>query len=92
MTEAGRQPYTVYGLLRTVQSVSPIGTPGVALSLGAFAVVYFIVFGASMLFLLRLMAKPPEIGEAGIPSRPQRSAGITPGPAGAVDEQPSPAE
>ncbi len=92
VTEAGRQPWTVYGLLRTVQSVSPIGTPGVALSLGAFAVVYFIVFGASMLFLLRLMAKPPEIGEPGVPSRPQRSAGITPGPAGAVDEQPSPAE
>ena len=92
VTEAGRQPYTVFGLLRTVQSVSPIGTPGVALSLGAFAIVYLIVFGASMLFLLRLMAKPPEIGEPGIPSRPQRSAGITPGPAGAVDEQPSPAE
>lgn len=92
VTEAGRQPYTVYGLLRTVQSVSPIGTPGVALSLGAFAVVYLIVFGAAMLFLLRLMARPPQVGEPGLPPDPQRSAGITPGPVGVVSEHPSPAE
>ncbi|MDT7953730.1 MAG: cytochrome ubiquinol oxidase subunit I [Acetobacteraceae bacterium] len=92
VTEAGRQPYTVYGLLRTVQSVSPIGTPGVALSLGAFAVVYLVVFGAALLFLLRLMARAPEIGEPGVPKLPQRSAGITPGPAGAVQEQPGAAE
>ena len=92
VTEAGRQPYTVYGLLRTVQSVSPIGTPGVALSLGAFAVIYMIVFGAALLFLLRLMAKPPETGEPGVPAVPHRSAGITPGPAGAVAEHPMPAE
>ena len=92
VTEAGRQPYTVYGLLRTAQSVSPIGTPGVALSLGAFAAVYLVVFGAAMLFLLRLMAKPPEAGEPGLPSQPQRSAGITPGPAGALGKHPVPAE
>ena len=92
VTEAGRQPYTVYGLLRTTQSVSPIGTPGVALSLGAFAVIYLIVFGAALLFLLRLMAKAPEAGEPGVPNLPQRSAGITPGPAGAVQEHPSAAE
>ena len=40
-TEIGRQPYTVYGLLRTIDSVSPIGLPGVATSLAAFAIVYF---------------------------------------------------
>ncbi len=89
VTEAGRQPYTVYGLLRTVDSVSPIGTPGVAISLGAFAVIYFIVFGAAMLFLLRLFAKTPVAGEPGVPLRPQRSAGITPGLAGAVSEPPA---
>jgi len=32
-TEVGRQPYTVYGLLRTAQSIAPIGLPGVATSL-----------------------------------------------------------
>ena len=39
-TEVGRQPFTVYGLLRTADSVSPIGAPGVAVSLAAFVVVY----------------------------------------------------
>ena len=34
-TEVGRQPYTVYGLLRTSDSLSPIGLPGVATSLVA---------------------------------------------------------
>jgi cytochrome d ubiquinol oxidase subunit I len=84
VTEAGRQPYTVFGLLRTADSVSPIGAPGVAVSLGAFAVVYLLVFSSAVLFLLRLMATTPHPGESGPPQMPQRSAGITPGPAGAV--------
>lgn len=42
-TEAGRQPFTVYGLLRTVDSASPLDAPAVATSLLAFIVVYFIV-------------------------------------------------
>ncbi len=87
VTEVGRQPYTVWGLLRTADSVSPIGMPGVALSLLAFAIVYLLVFGAALLFLLRLMAAAPATGESGVPQMPQRSAGIVPGPAGATEEQ-----
>jgi cytochrome d ubiquinol oxidase subunit I len=82
VTEAGRQPFTVYGLLRTSQGVSPIGTPGVMLSLAAFAVVYCIVLAAAALFLLRLFARPPVPGESGPPHLPQHAAGITPGPFG----------
>lgn len=86
VTEVGRQPFTVYGLLRTADSVSPIGLPGVALSLAGFAIVYFIVFGAGILFLIRLMLRPPVPGESGPPSEtPLRSAGIMPGPA--MDQQ-----
>ena len=44
-TEVGRQPFTVYGLLRTAQSASPLQAPAVAASLVAFVVVYFAVFG-----------------------------------------------
>lgn len=81
VTEVGRQPFTVYGHLRTVDSVSPIGTPGVAVSLAGFAIVYFIVFGAGFLFLLRLMRHAPSVGEPGPPKGvPVRSAGITPAP------------
>ena len=79
VTEVGRQPYTVYGLLRTADSVSPVGLPGVATSLVAFAVVYLIVFGAGLLYLLRLMAATPVPGESGPPPGvPVRSAGTTP--------------
>jgi cytochrome d ubiquinol oxidase subunit I len=81
-TEVGRQPFTVYGLLRTADSVSPIGLPGVATSLAAFGVVYLIVFSAGFLFLARLVLKQPERGEPGPDARtPTRAAGITPGPA-----------
>jgi cytochrome d ubiquinol oxidase subunit I len=91
-TEVGRQPYTVYGMLRTTQSVSPIALPGVAASLAAFAVVYFIVFGAGLVFLLRLTMKPPEAGEQGPRTdTPLRSHGITPGPATQVPVAPFPA-
>jgi cytochrome d ubiquinol oxidase subunit I len=81
VTEVGRQPYTVYGLLRTSDSVSPIGLPGVATSLAAFAIVYFIVFGFGLRVLLRLTRHAPVVGEGGPPKGvPVRSAGITPGP------------
>jgi cytochrome d ubiquinol oxidase subunit I len=80
-TEVGRQPYTIYGLLRTADSVSPIGLPGVATSLIAFILVYFIVFGAGIFYLLRLMAKTPGAVAKPEPETPTRAAGLMPGPA-----------
>ena len=65
-TESGRQPYTVYGLLRTADSASPIDAAAVGASLLAFIVVYFLVFGAGTFYLLRMMAKPPELDEPDI--------------------------
>ncbi len=62
-TEVGRQPFTVYGLLRTVDSVSPLQAPAVASSLLAFIAVYFIVFGAGIGYILKLMAHAPNRGE-----------------------------
>jgi cytochrome d ubiquinol oxidase subunit I len=62
-TEVGRQPYTIYGLLRTADSAAPLDAPAVGASLLAFVVVYFIVFGAGFFYLLRLMAKPPRPSE-----------------------------
>jgi cytochrome d ubiquinol oxidase subunit I len=78
-TEVGRQPFTVYGLLRTVDSVSPLAAPAVASSLIAFIIVYFTIFAAGAVYILRLMAAPPHHGEQG-PQRdaPTRAAGITP--------------
>jgi cytochrome d ubiquinol oxidase subunit I len=76
-TEVGRQPYTVYGQLLTAQSHSPLAAPAVAASLLAFVLVYFFVFGAGALYLLRLMAKPPEAHEPEPPNAPTRAAGLT---------------
>jgi len=76
-TEVGRQPWTVYGLLRTVDSVSPIGPAAVAASLIAFIVVYFTVFGAGVFYILRLMSRSPDAG-IDIDIGPSRAAGITP--------------
>jgi cytochrome d ubiquinol oxidase subunit I len=64
-TEVGRQPYTIYGLLRTDHSASPLAGPAVAISLAAFAVVYFAVFSAGVFYILRLMGKVPHPGETG---------------------------
>jgi cytochrome d ubiquinol oxidase subunit I len=77
-TEVGRQPYTIYGVLRTVDSASPLDAPAVAASLIAFVVVYFFVFGAGIWYLLHMMKKPPEAHEAPPSDAPIRSAGITP--------------
>ena len=64
-TEVGRQPWVIYGLLRTADAVSPIATPGVAGSLITFVIVYFSVYAAGTIYLLRLMAQPPRHDEPG---------------------------
>jgi cytochrome d ubiquinol oxidase subunit I len=83
-TEVGRQPWLVYGLLRTSEGVSPLGAPAVATSLLAFVVIYFAVFGVGIWYILRLMHRPPQEHEPrlkDVDEGPIRTAGITPGPA-----------
>jgi cytochrome d ubiquinol oxidase subunit I len=78
-TEVGRQPYTVYRLLRTADSASPLAAPAVGSALVAFVIVYFIVFAAGAFYLLRLMNRPPHPGEEGPrEGEPVRAAGVTP--------------
>ena len=83
-TEVGRQPWLVYGLLRTGDGVSPVGAPAVATSLLAFVVIYFAVFGVGIWYILRLMSAPPHPHEKGPEADdrgPIRTAGTVPGPA-----------
>ena len=78
-TEVGRQPFTVYGLLRTADSASPLAVPAVGSSLLAFVIVYFIVYAAGLTYLFRMMAAAPHHGEEGPRGNtPARAAGITP--------------
>jgi len=92
-TEVGRQPFTVYGVMRTADSVSPVGAPAVATSLIAYAVIYFIVFGAGVFYILRLMKAPPQMGEPQPEETegPIRTAGVTPVQQ-VSDSKPQPAE
>jgi cytochrome d ubiquinol oxidase subunit I len=78
VTETGRQPFTVYGVLRTADSVSPIASAGVAFSLLAFVAVYLIVFGMGVWYLLRLMGADPEDAVSAPMPEETRAAGITP--------------
>jgi cytochrome d ubiquinol oxidase subunit I len=58
--EVGRQPYVVYGLLRTADAVSPVGAGQVSASLLAYMTVYAIVFSTGALYILRIMTRGPE--------------------------------
>ncbi len=84
-TEVGRQPYTVFGLLRTADSAAPLDAAAVGTSLVAFVIVYFAVFGAGTFYLLRLMSHAPrpmeELDAWDDVRGPIRTAGIAPGPA-----------
>ncbi|HMA87055.1 MAG TPA: cytochrome ubiquinol oxidase subunit I [Desulfosalsimonadaceae bacterium] len=60
VTEVGRQPWIVQGLMRTKDAASPVVGTSVAISLAAFIVVYVFVFGAGSYYILKLIGKGPE--------------------------------
>jgi len=92
-TEVGRQPFTVYGLMRTSESLAPVAREAVATSLLAFIVVYFFVFGAGIFYILRMMhAAPGSADEERLRDGPIRTAGTTPASQTHTDEMLDPAE
>jgi cytochrome d ubiquinol oxidase subunit I len=61
VTEVGRQPWTVYGLLRTAESVSPSLTSfDVAISLAGYMLVYLLIYPWGLFLMLRIVHKGPE--------------------------------
>jgi cytochrome d ubiquinol oxidase subunit I len=62
-TEIGRQPWVVYGVMRTADAVSAHAPSTVAFSLALFVVTYLFVFGIGFAYVLRLVRVPPETGE-----------------------------
>jgi cytochrome d ubiquinol oxidase subunit I len=58
--EVGRQPWVVYGVLRTADAVSPHGPGPLALSLALFVVAYLFVFGVGIAYVLRLVRAGPQ--------------------------------
>ncbi len=61
-TEIGRQPWIIYGVMRTADAVSPVSAAQVGLSLAIFVIVYLLVFGAGTGYLIKLIAKGPVQG------------------------------
>ena len=61
--EAGRQPWTVYGLMRTADSLSPISGEQVALSFSVFILVYAVVFTAGVIYIGRIAMAGPNPDE-----------------------------
>ena len=58
--EIGRQPYVVYGHLRTADAVSPVSAGAVTASLLTFIVVYAFVFGFGSYYLAKLLRRGPD--------------------------------
>ncbi len=83
VTEVGRQPWVVYGIMRTADAVSPVSGASVSASLTLVAAVYLIIYGAGVWYLFRMFAVgpalPPQerrtVASAG-PNRPMSGADV----------------
>jgi cytochrome d ubiquinol oxidase subunit I len=78
VTESGRQPWLVHGLLRTADAISPVPAASLLGTLALFVVCYGIVFWMGIYYINRLIARGPE-GRAleapeGMPLRPLMAA------------------
>jgi cytochrome d ubiquinol oxidase subunit I len=88
VTEVGRQPWTVYGLMRTADSVSPSLTGSdVAISLAFYVIVYLVMFPTGIAFMAGLVRRGPQAADAepsaiesGRPERPFAAASPRPEP------------
>ena len=59
-TEIGRQPWVVYGVMRTEHAVSNHSALVLSTTLIAFIVMYFAVFGTGVSYMLKLVSKGPQ--------------------------------
>jgi cytochrome d ubiquinol oxidase subunit I len=60
VTETGRQPYLVYGILKTVDAASPVSFGAVLTTLILFVLIYTSVFSMGILYINRLIEKGPQ--------------------------------
>lgn len=61
VTEVGRQPYVVYGVIRTADGISPVISEQIAITLLLFIITYIFVFGAGSFYIIKLIRKGPMI-------------------------------
>jgi cytochrome d ubiquinol oxidase subunit I len=63
-TEIGRQPWIVYGLMRTADAVTKHSVTELSISLTLFIVIYLTIFGTGVIYLLRLLRIGPKPNES----------------------------
>jgi cytochrome d ubiquinol oxidase subunit I len=83
-TEIGRQPWVVYGVMRTKDAVSNHSALALSFSLGLFIVMYIGIFGTGVAYMLKLVARGPH-GHA--EPQPETLFGRPARPLSAVPEQ-----
>jgi len=64
VTESGRQPWIVQGVMRTADAASPVHANSIALTLVLFAIAYAVVFSFGIYYINRLIAKGLDSSEA----------------------------
>jgi cytochrome d ubiquinol oxidase subunit I len=75
--EVGRQPWTVYGLLRTADSVTPSLSVGETIaSLSFFAAIYVLIFSFGTIFIYRLLRAGPAGTGAVLPANAKRPLAV----------------
>jgi cytochrome bd ubiquinol oxidase subunit I len=85
VTETGRQPYVVYGYLRTAEAAAPLAAQTVSASLLLFVCIYVLLLAAFFFYAMRLVLRGPESVPTapaalrpGVDSAPARTGSIAP--------------
>jgi cytochrome d ubiquinol oxidase subunit I len=91
-TEIGRQPWVVYGVMRTADAVAHHSALAMTVSLAIFVVVYVAVFGTGVMYMLKLVAAGPDrhsglldAAPGGANQSPARPMSAAPAPIGGDD-------
>lgn len=79
-TEAGRQPWVVYGVMRTAQAASPVTAQQLQISLFVLVSAYTLVFGTGIYYALKLIRNGPALPDGTQPSRDTVDASDTAAP------------
>ena len=77
-TEIGRQPWVVYGFLRTQDAVSNHSVLALSTTLIVFIIIYSAVFGTGISYMLKLVAKGPDGDGSGNSVRHQSGQSLRP--------------
>ncbi len=68
VTESGRQPWIVYGVMRTADATSPVPGATIAGTLALFILAYGVVFSFGIYYMNWLIAKGPDLGPDAVKS------------------------